>query len=54
MEIKRIEKISNDELRARADVANTSEKIRSAILGWLCHVERKTEVDAVVITWKCV
>ena len=40
MGIKRIYKIRNEEIRARAGVANTSKKMREAIL--LDHVERKT------------
>ena len=45
MGIKRIEKIRNEEIRARAGVANISEKIREARPIWLGHVERKTEDD---------
>ena len=45
MGIERIEKIRNEEIRARAGVANISEKIREARLRWLGHVERKTEED---------
>ena len=41
--MKRIEKIRNEEIRARAGVANTSEKIREARLRWLGHVERNTD-----------
>ena len=41
----------NGEIRARAGVADVSEKIREAILRWLGHVERKTE-DVVMRTWK--
>ena len=41
MGIKRIEKIRTEEIRARADVANISEKIREARLRWLGRVERK-------------
>ena len=41
MGIKRIEKIRNEEIIARAGVANTSEKIRETRLRWLGHVERK-------------
>ena len=52
MGIKRIEMIRNEETRARAGVANISEKIREARLRWLGHVERKTEEDVVMITWK--
>ena len=52
MGIKRIEKIRNEEIRARSDVANISEKIREARLRWLGHVERKTEEDVVMRTWK--
>ena len=43
MGIKRIEKISNEEIRARVDLANISEKIREVRLRCLRHVERKTE-----------
>ena len=49
--IKRIEKIRNEEIRARAGVANISRKIREARLTWLGHVEKKTE-DVVMRTWK--
>ena len=52
MRIKRIEKIRNEEIRARAGMANISEKIREARLRWLGNVERKTEDDVVMITWK--
>ena len=52
MGIKRIEKIRNEEIRARADVANISEKIREARLRWLGHVARETEEDVVMRTWK--
>ena len=41
--IKRIEKIGTEEIRARAGVANISEKIREMRLSLLGHVERKTE-----------
>ena len=54
MRIKRIEKIRNEEIRARACAANISEKIREARLRWLGHVERKTEEDVVMRTWKWV
>ena len=40
MEIKRIEKIRNEETRPRAGVANISEKMGEARLRWLGHVER--------------
>ena len=44
MGIMTIEKIGIEEIRARAGgVANLSEKIREARLGWLGHVERNTE-----------
>ena len=36
--IKRIQKIRNEEIRARAGVANISEKIRETIWRWLGHV----------------
>ena len=54
MGIKRIEKIRNEEIRATAGVANISENIREARLIWLGHVERKTEEDVVMRTWKWV
>ena len=37
MGIKRIEKIRNEEIRARAGAANISEKIREVRLIWLGH-----------------
>ena len=40
----------NEEIRARAGVANISEKIREA--RWLGHVERKTKEDVVMRKWK--
>ena len=52
--IKRIEKIRNEEIRARAGEANISEKIREARLRWLGHVERKIKEDAVMRRWKWV
>ena len=52
MGIKRIEKNRNEEIRARADVANISYKIREARPRWLGHVERKTEKEVVMRTWK--
>ena len=36
--IKRIQKIRNEEIRARSDVANISEKIRETIWRWLRDV----------------
>ena len=51
MEIKRIEKIDNEE-RARADVANISGKIRELRPRWLGHAERKTEEEVTMRTWK--
>ena len=44
--LKWIEK--SEEIRARADVVNVNEKIREARMGWLGHVERKTEEDVVM------
>ena len=41
-------------IRARAGVANISEKIREARRRSLGHVERKTEEDLVMRTWKWV
>ena len=52
--IKRIDKIRNEEIRARACVANISEKIREARLRWLGHAERMMEEDVVMTTWKWV
>ena len=49
-----IEKIRKEEIRARAGVANISEKIREAILRWLGHLERKSDEDVVMRTWKWV
>ena len=40
--IKRIEKNTYEEIRARASVTNISQKISEAKLIWLGHVERKT------------
>ena len=51
MGIKRIEKIRNEEIRARSGVANISGNLREARVGWLGHVERKTEEDVVMRTW---
>ena len=42
MGIKRIEKISTEEIRARSGTANIGEKIREARLIWLGLVERIT------------
>ena len=39
-------------IKASACVTNISEKIREARLRWLGHVERKTEEDVVMRTWK--
>ena len=50
MEIKRIEKIRNEEIRAWAGVANISKKIREARLRWLGNVERNIEEDVVMRT----
>ena len=50
MRIKRIEKTRREE--TRAGVANISEKIREARLRWLPRMERKTEEDVVMRTWK--
>ena len=50
--MKRIEKIRNEEIRARAGVANISKKIREAKLRWLGHVDRKTDEDVVMRTCK--
>ena len=53
MGIKMIEKMRNDAMRARACVANISEKLREARLRWLGHVVRKTEY-VFMRTWKWV
>ena len=45
MEIKRNEKIINEDNRARACVANISEKIKETRLIWLGHVKRNIEKD---------
>ena len=47
MGIKRIEK-----MRSWAGVANMSKKIREARLRWSGHLERKTEDEVVMRTWK--
>ena len=52
MGIKRIEKIRTEEIRARAGVTNICKKIREARRRWLGCVERKTEKDVVMRTWK--
>ena len=49
---KGVENIRNEEISARTSVANMSGKIREARLRWLGNVERKTEEDVVMITWK--
>ena len=54
MGIKRIEKIHNEEIRGRAGVANISENIKEARPRRLDHMERKTEEDVVMRTWKWV
>ena len=41
MRIKKIEKIRNEEIRARTGLANISEKIGEARLRWLGYVKRK-------------
>ena len=45
-----IKRIENEEIRARAGVADISEEIREAILRWLGHAERKTDEDVVMRT----
>ena len=52
MGIKRIDKIRTKEIRARVSVAHMTENIREVRLRWLGHVERKTEQDVVMRTWK--
>ena len=52
MGIRCSDNIRTEEIRARAGVANIGEKIRDARLRWLGHVERKTEDDVVIRTWK--
>ena len=51
MEITRIVTIRAEEITARPDVANISEKIIDARLRWLGHVERHTEEDVVMRRW---
>ena len=50
MEIKRIEKIRNEEKEQR-QVSQTCENIREAELRWLGHVERNVE-GVVMRTWE--
>ena len=45
MGIKRIENIRNEDIKARAHVANISENIREAIIRWLGHVERNENME---------
>ena len=53
MGIKRIEEIRAEEIKSRAGGWLTlCEKIREARLRWLGHVERKTQEDVVLGTWK--
>ena len=52
MGIQRIEKIWNEEIRARAGSANISAETREARQRLLGHFERKTKEDVVVRTWK--
>ena len=52
--MKSIEKIRTEESRARACVATISEKIRETTAMVIGHVERKTEEDVVIRTWKLV
>ena len=52
MGITSIANINNGEMRARAGVENITEKIREEILRWLGHLERNTEEDIVMRTWK--
>ena len=51
MGIRKIEKTRNEEIRAKAFVANISEKIRESRRSWLVQVERKTEEDLVMRRW---
>ena len=53
MGTKRNEKFRTEAIRARARVANISEKIREARLRWLGHVVRNTEY-VFMRTWKWV
>ena len=54
MEIKRIEKIRTEEIRARRvwQTYTVCEKIREARRRWLGNVDRKMEKDVVMRTWK--
>ena len=54
MGVKKIETIRSEEIRARVGMANISEEIREARLRSLGHVERETEEDVVMRTWKWV
>ena len=54
MEIKRIEKIRDEEIGERAGVANISEGICKPRLRSLCHVARKYEEYVVMETCKMV
>ena len=52
MGMKRIEKIRNEEIRSRAGATKINARIGEARLRWLGHVERKTQEDVVMRTWK--
>ena len=52
--IERIEKIRNEEIKARAGVTNTSEEVRESRLRRLGHAEGKSEECVVMRTWKWV
>ena len=47
-----IDKISKEEIRKRIGVANISVITREARPRWVGHVERKTEEDVAMRTWK--
>ena len=51
MGIKRIEKMRNEEIRARAGVAVISETIRETRLGWLGEKEKEEDVVIRTLKW---
>ena len=52
MGIMRRDKIRNEGIRARAGVANIREKRREARLRWVGHLERNTQENVLMRTWK--
>ncbi len=51
MGVERVEKIRNEEIKARTCVENIIEKIREARLRRLDHIQRHSEEDVVMRTW---